>query len=280
MLVVNGEAQSKPTLLVDTHVHLHDCFDPDALLEHAHRNFEAAGRQLGWDLAIGALMLTESAGVDWFGRLGDPGARPPPGNWRIEPTPEPASLLARSGARRLLLVAGRQVVCRERLEVLLLGTRVRVADGAPIREVLAAGSRNGALCVIPWGAGKWLFGRGRLVSELIAISASRDGFFLGDTSGRPFFWARPRHFVEAERRGVRVLPGTDPLPFPSQVSRAGGYGLRLEGAIDLTRPAEWIKAALRDPAFSVTPYGRLERLAPFLHHQVAMQRLKRRRATG
>jgi hypothetical protein len=277
------ETERQPALLVDAHVHLHDCFAPAEFLEQARRNFERVGQVRDGHGATGVLMFTESAGVDWFGRLATmaAGSRANPqlalGSWHIEETPDPSALLASQGSRRLILVAGRQVVAREGLEVLLLGTRVALPDDRPIREVLAEGERIGALRVIPWGAGKWLFARGRLLSAVLASAESGDGFFLGDGSGRPFFWTRPRHFDEAERRGVRVLPGTDPLPFPREVGRAGSYGFRLEGAVDLTRPAEGIKAALRDPASRLVPFGRLERLAPFVRHQVAMQRLKRRR---
>jgi hypothetical protein len=284
--VLHGEPERQPALLVDAHVHLHDCFPPASFLEHAERNFERAQGQGQADHVPGVLMLTESAGVDWFGRLASVAAGKagnhsvPLAPWSIEETGDPASLVARNGRRRLYLVAGRQVVAREGLEVLLLGTRAMVPDGRPIREVLAEGERLGALRVIPWGAGKWLFSRARLLSDLLAEVRHDGGFFLGDGAGRPFFWTRPRHFEEAQRRGVRVLPGTDPLPFASEVSRAGSYGFRLDAPVDLARPAEAILAALRDPASRITPFGRHERLTPFVRNQLAMQRLKRRRATA
>jgi hypothetical protein len=229
------------------------------------------------------LMLTESAGVDWFGRLAgmaggparDAGARS--STWSIEATPDPSALAVTSDGRRLLLVSGRQVVAREGLEVLLLGTRSTVPDGRPIREVLAEGARVGALRVIPWGAGKWLFGRGKLLDQLITDARPGNGFFLGDGAGRPFFWRKPRHFDRAERQGLRILPGTDPLPFPRQAGRAGTFGFRLDGAVDLISPSEGIKAALRDPASRLMPFGRLERLVPFVQNQIAMQQRKRRR---
>ena len=275
------EPQQPPSLLIDAHVHLHDCFAPQRFLEHAAGNFERVSQAHGWEPAPGVLLLTESAGVDWFGRLAavvSGGADLPLGPWTLEATPDSSALLASDGTRRLLLIAGRQVVTQEGLEVLLLATRAFVQDRLPIREVLAEGERLGALRVIPWGAGKWLFGRGRLLSELIEAARPGDGFFLGDSAGRPGFWNAPRHFAAAERRGLRVLPGTDPLPFPPQVARPGSYGFRLDAPGDLTRPAEGIKAALRSPDARLTPFGQHERLGQFLRHQVAMQRRKRRRA--
>jgi hypothetical protein len=144
-----------------------------------------------------------------------------------------------------------------------------------VREVLAEGARVGAIRVIPWGAGKWLFGRGRLLDELIDSTRPGDGLFLGDSAGRPFFWISPAHFQRAARRGIRVLRGTDPLPFPTQVSRPGSFGFRLAWPEDRAPSAESIKAALRRPDAQLTSYGRLERLVPFIRHQVAMQRRKR-----
>ncbi|MEP6688688.1 MAG: hypothetical protein ABJC36_10095 [Gemmatimonadales bacterium] len=278
------ETERPAHLLIDAHVHVHDCFEIDVFLEQAHRNFEQAAREHGWAPALGVLMLTESEGVDWFGRLASmagpsaPAAAALPTTWTIETTRDPATLVATSRGLRLLLVAGRQVVAQEGLEVLLLGTRSTVPDGRPIRAVLEEGASLGALRVIPWGAGKWLFRRGRLLHELIAAARPGGGFFLGDGGGRPFFWNTPRHFRQAERGGIRVLPGTDPLPFFRQTGRAGSYGFRLEGAIDLSSPGEGIKAALRDPASRLTPFGRRERLAPFVRNQIAMQQRKRRRA--
>jgi hypothetical protein len=265
-----------PTLLIDAHVHLHDCYAPGRVLDHAAANFERAADANGWEMPTGALLFTESAGVDRFARLEAGGEDT--GDWAIERTADAATLLACHGARRLLLVAGRQVVTGEGLEVLLLGTRVTLADGQPIREVLAQGERAGALRVVPWGVGKWLFARGRLLDQLIEAARPGDGFFLGDSGGRPFFWTRPRHFALAARRGIPVLPGTDPLPFRHQVARPGSFGFRLAWPAGTPLGAESIKARLRDRDARLTPYGRLEGLGSFIRHQIGMQLRKRRPA--
>ncbi|HEY8258895.1 MAG TPA: hypothetical protein VIG08_14650 [Gemmatimonadales bacterium] len=281
---MHGETGHDLSVLIDAHVHLHDCFSPATFLESARRNFESAAEQHGWPTPIGVLMLTESENADWFGRLtrlADGSAKASPlGPWTITTTDDPNALDVRHGSRRLFIVAGRQVVAREGLEVLTLGSRAMIPDGGSLTDIMAEARGNGALRVIPWGAGKWLFGRGRLLSGILATQSSNDGFFLGDGAGRPFFWSTPNHFAEGERRGIRVLPGTDPLPFPSQESRAGSFGFRLEGPVDLTRPAEGITTALRNPASRLAPFGRLERLLPFLRNQVAMQQRKRLRTTA
>jgi hypothetical protein len=261
-----------PSLLIDAHVHLHGCFSPGAFLEQAAGNFERAAREHGWTPWRGALLLTESAGVDAFTGLED--GTTDTGAWTIEPA-DREMLVARNGARVVLLLAGRQVISAEGLEILLLGTRAAPADGRPAEEVLAEGERLGALRVIPWGAGKWLFRRGRVLDRLLEAAHPGSGFFLGDIAGRPSVWANPRHFELASRRGISVLRGTDPLPFAGQVSRPGAFGFRLAWRVNRPLSAESIKAVLRAPDAELTPYGRLERLAPFVRHQLAMQLRKR-----
>lgn len=266
-----------PTLLVDAHVHVHRSFAWVELLDRASANFAAAARARGWGTPPGALLLTESSGVDRFGELArrsEPRAAAV-GGWKVEQGPDECALVARGSAGLLVLVSGRQIVTREGLEVLLLGTRASVADGQPLEAVLEQGVAAGALRVIPWGVGKWLFGRGRLLREVIDRAHPDDGIFLGDSGGRPFFWGRPRHFTLAGRRGLRVLPGTDPLPFATEVSRPGSYGFGMSASLDPARPAVAIKAALLTPGVEIIPFGRLQHLIPFVRNQVGMQLRKR-----
>ena len=49
------------TVLVDAHVHIHDCFGLETFFDQAYRNFCSVARQHGWSSPLGVLMLTESA---------------------------------------------------------------------------------------------------------------------------------------------------------------------------------------------------------------------------
>jgi len=267
-------------VLVDAHVHIHRCFDPDRFLDAADRNLGTAAANLQAGPAFdGVLALTEGAAEDAFGELWELAAGPRPvwGGWRLERRSDGISLRATRDHRVLLLVAGRQVAAREDLEVLMLGTRRRMADGAAISGVLRQAREWGAVRVIPWGAGKWFFARGRLLSSIMR-EADRSDFFLGDEGGRPVFWREPRHFADARRAGLRILPGTDPLPFPTETARAGSFGAAFRGRLDPDRPGESLVAALRDPATALIPFGALESPLRFVRHQVGMQLRKRRRA--
>ena len=96
-------------------------------------------------------------------------------------------------------------------------------------------------------------------------------FFLGDNGNRPFFWPLPALFARAASRGIRNLAGSDPLPFPGQENKVGSFGVRLSGRIDPLRPFSSLRSLLRNPEVPLYPYGRSERLYPFVRHQIGMR---------
>ncbi len=268
-------------ILVDTHVHIHGCFPLAAFLDAAHANFERAASAMGGrEGFIGILMLTETVRADGFERLsvgadsGGQGVEPGLGAWRLGRTAESGSVTAACDGKRLHIVAGRQIVTAEKLEVLALGFEGFVPDGKPIRQVIGEVRAAGAIPVIPWGFGKWWGGRGKLMSALLREHAAL-GFFLGDNSGRTPWLGRPLHFEHARRMGIPILPGTDPLPFPAEYGRAGGFGLALHEPIDPARPAYEVKRLLRSPSLDMKPYGSFETPLRFLRNQIAMQLYKR-----
>jgi hypothetical protein len=274
------------TAVVDAHVHIHACYELEELLDNAHRNLSRAPPTGAVRNAPGGealfLLMTECAPDDYFGALCEASRTAPSaglglGRWSMLPTEEEVSLRAASGARHLFIVAGRQVACREGLEVLILGTRRRFRDGLPIREVLAETGALGVPRVIPWGAGKWLFRRGRLLNELVREFRSPT-LFLGDEGGRPVFWGYPAHFGEAARLGVRDLPGTDPLPFPHDVNKVGRMGFRLELDLDPARPAASLMGALASQGAPLERFAVLESPLRFVRNQIGMQLRKRHRA--
>lgn len=268
-------------VLVDTHVHIHDCFPLPALFESASRNFEAVAASEGVaEGFIGVLMLTETARADWFTRLvsfagnGYGPGREVLGGWEIQNTAESASVIAQFGAkRRIVIIAGRQIVTAENLEVLALATERRFEDGLPIDAVLSMVNAAGAIAVIPWGFGKWWRRRGSIVSRLMKEQA-QIGFFLGDNSGRPRFMPAPSQFKEAQAKGMQIFPGSDALPFPSEYWRPGSTGLMFRTSLSEVKPAVDLKALLRSRPGAAKRYGDLESPIRFVRNQCAMQLVK------
>jgi hypothetical protein len=269
------------TAIVDAHVHLHSCYRADELLDNAARNLAAARTKDATRAAPALyLLMAECQDDDGFGQLRAGAPRPVAlglQSWSVAPTAEDSSLVATSGARRLFIVAGRQVACREGLEVLVLGTTQRFQDGRPIRELLRETDALGVPRVIPWGPGKWLFSRGRLLRQLLE-EFRKPTLFLGDEGGRPGFWGYPSHFLLGAQLGVRDLPGTDPLPFSHDVSKVGRMGFRVTVDLDPSRPAASLLRSLTDPDVTFDRFATLEPPLRFVRNQIGMQLRKRRLA--
>ena len=193
------------------------------------------------------------------------------GRWTFQNTSEPESLYAcLEGRAGLLLIAGREIATAERLEVQALGRDTTFEDGQTLQQTLQAVQDSGAVAVLPWGFGKWWFRRGAQISAAIG-RLDRGQVVLGDNSGRPGVLPTPAQFRLARRHGIKILPGTDPLPFASEGARAGSTGFVLEGEIDRDRPAEGLKRLIREDTGQPRTYGRREAFARFCRNQLRMQ---------
>ncbi len=260
---------------MDAHVHIHDCFDISDFLDHAYENFrrEIDSRETPGQFNAVAL-LTESYCTNWFDTLRKSASNIDQfqwNNWRITTNDEIESLTASSKAgQELSIIAGKQIVTTENLEILALGYATDIEDGLPIEDVIAVVQAAGALCVLPWGFGKWTGKRGQIVREILQKDFGRN-FFIGDNAGRLALWPTPTEFESAAKRNIRILPGSDPLPYKEQVSSVGRFGLILERGILKERPYEDIRQALLDENVAIRPFGSLERLSPFIKYQIAMQ---------
>ncbi|HEX6114559.1 MAG TPA: methyltransferase domain-containing protein [Geminicoccaceae bacterium] len=256
------------TLLVDAHVHLHGCFECGRLFDAAAANFARAKNDLRVEGDVyGCLMLTESAGVDQFAALAE--RERDTGAWQLRSTEEPESLLAtRSGILPVLVIAGRQIVSAEGIEVLALGTRAQMQDGRPLADTIDAVRAEGALAVLPWGFGKWWGERGRAVDAYLASVSPPGEIFLGDNGGRPTGLPMPRQFAHAPRRGVRILPGSDPLPHPGEVERIGSCGFVLRLDLDPRRPLATLRSRLQTLERQPVRFGRLQSPGRFVVNQL------------
>ena len=264
---------SEQRLLVDGHVHFYPVFDAGTFLDAAGRNFAAGARNLGLSgVGTGVLCFTESAGAYVFHRFRDgAGRRETLGRWQLLSTGEPRSLLASADdGSRMLLIAGRQIVTVDGLEVLALGAEHAIEDGGSLEGTVAEIREADAVPVIPWGFGKWWFGRGRRIAEFLA-SPDAKGVHLGDNGGRLRGAPAPRLFDLAHALGHEVLAGSDPLPFAGQQTRAGSYGFLVRGEATGPRPAATLAATLRALDHQPRTFGHLEGAGAFVTAQVGMQ---------
>ena len=133
------------------------------------------------------------------------------------------------------LAPARQVNTAGRLEMLLLGCHEELEDKQAANDLIEQYGDQYVL-ISPWGVGKWLGKRGRVLVDI--MNFAKKPFALGDNGGRPFFWPVP-HFnlLKKMRDGLKqsvvkqeipVINGSDPLPVSGDYVRAGSYGVSFD----------------------------------------------------
>lgn len=280
----DGDVLSGP-FLIDGHVHYYPNFDRDRFFDSALANFRSAARAYASNTEYaGWLLLAESAGMHHFRRFRDTAGQTDDGVWTIQATGEAESLVARRDAgAALLLVAGRQIITAEGLEVLALCCDASPDDGRPLGAAVAAARSLDAIVVLPWAFGKWWLRRGDLIDEFVnSVEPTR--IFLGDNGGRTRLGPRPRPFRVAESRGIGILPGSDPFPLRFDAGRTGSFGFVIDGTIERSRPAAGLKRLLRNGVDSPLPYGDPIGVIGFCRNQLLVrlnpQRTRLRRAAS
>jgi len=275
-------SHNQSLILVDAHVHLRDCFNVERFLERAAANFKQAAHTADKKSEfVGALLFTDSGQEDGFGRLRSHLTQHEPVDakererWCLRNTVEDTSLyITRKGEDELCVIAGRQLLSKEQLEVLAIGTRRPFNGQRSAKSLIRSISEAGALPIVPWGVGKWLGRRGAIVEDLLR-DPRLPPFYLGDSANRPVFWPQSSLFRRAEERGICNLPGSDPLPLPAECQRPGSFGFTMNGTLSAEQPTHDLLQKVSDPSNEVRPYGRGDGLFSFLRNQIAMQYRKR-----
>jgi hypothetical protein len=197
------------------------------------------------------------------------------GKFQLRQTLEKDSLLALDPERpgeRLILIAGRQLVTAEKIEVLSLFSPTFIEDGLELTRTVTEIHKRDGLAVLPWGVGKWLGKRGTILNHYLR-QADPCGLFVGDNGGRPKLWPAPRLFEVAAGRGIRLLPGSDPLPLPAEEKRIGSYGFRCQGTCGEEHPARDLRLLLA-AAKDLPIFGTTISLSSFFRTQIALRLMK------
>lgn len=244
-------------IIADTHVHIYPAHDAVTLI------YGAQERMMKWATAprpVMVLFLTEGQGFDSFSALrGHPDA---------VAGPEREALRFNRRGQPVWLIAGRQIVACERVEILALACAEKIPDGLPARDVVPRIREAGGVPVLAWAPGKWMFKRAEVVRRLLDAFGPEE-LLLGDSSLRPVGWPEPR--VMKMRKTVA---GSDPLPFAGEEAQAGRYGIRMNADFDESRPVSTLRAALLNPQISLerigsrnTPWGMVHRMMMHRQHK-------------
>lgn len=247
-------------------------------MNYSLSNFKHNAEKMQGENSFSAfLLLAESKQYNWFSLLRscatgtNPEIKERIGDWEINLTDNDGTLRAvNKNGEGFFIVAGRQIVTREILEILALLTTEQFKDGEPMESVLENIFSKDAIPVIPWGAGKWIGKRGTFLKHFLAHAAPSI-LYLGDTGSRPSFWGIPYPFKIAAKNGIRIVAGTDPLPIVSDVCRPGSYGSVIFAKLNETSPSVHLKQLLRDSKTKIANYGELEKPVRFFRSQLTLR---------
>lgn len=258
-------------LYLDCHVHIYPGFDLTELLDAAVANFRGWGNgPTPSDGVHGALLLTLTAKDRSYDQILESTLQGQIGPWQSLTTTPETGLELYCGNDRLSLISGWQVATADGLEVHALGTQQQFKDGLSTAKTVETINASGALAAIPWGAGKWLGTRGKLLAQLIQTPGL--DFMLSDSGLRPRLWPRSRLFDLAQQHGRGVIAGTDPLPLANEVSRVGSFGIALNTHDLILTNTNELLTHLRENRKSPTVMGRGRALLPFVHDQFRIRR--------
>ena len=224
-------------IIADTHVHVYPDYDVPRFFNDAVAALSSQDPTSDADLV---LMLTERYDCDFFKAL----KQGQVDGVSIAPCDDTDAVALEIGGRRLWVIAGRQIVSQEGVEVLSLSSDTRIADRQPLDQILAEVVQDGAVPVLSWAPGKWLGKRGALIAEKIS-GASAGGLCLGDTSMRPPVWLEPGLMKRGRARGLSILYGSDPLPFAADQGVVGQYAMRWDAELDRERPVAALRGLLQ-----------------------------------
>ncbi len=249
-------------IFCDTHVHCYQFEQLPNLLDAALDNFVAQG---AID-AIKVLFFTDGE-VDRTWRRLLPLVQSQEGkldDWSLRFSSKTQFIHAERNGQELLLAPARQINSKHRLEFLLLGCD-HDCEAAPNEKAIIDQYFERYAIVCPWGFGKWLGARGKLLSQLTREQGNR--LLLGDNGGRPRLWAWVPQFSTS---ATNKINGSDPLPIDGELSRVANFGVVLEfddsiGSLTLDGLVRLIKRGEHKN------YGQNLGLMAFLKAQIAMR---------
>jgi hypothetical protein len=222
----------------DTHVHCYQFDSLPQLLDHAIDNFARLTPQAQTHILFFTDGFVDRTWLKLQDLIASSGQS---GEWTMKLNKQSGFVEASKSDKLIYLAPARQVNTAGRLEMLLLGCDKELEDKQPANDLIDQYADDYVL-ISPWGVGKWLGKRGRVLIDLINYSSKP--FFLGDNGGRPFFWPVP-HFkfmnlllkgkkTKWVKKALPVFNGSDPLPVSGEISRVGSYGVTFDFEDDLS----------------------------------------------
>lgn len=236
-------------LVADTHVHIYPFYDITLALNTLRTNLSLLDKQ-----ATCMVFLAERSDCNFFSNFKQDvaGSLNPETKVRYL---EDALHIQEPGYPDLYIFPGRQIITRERIEILSLTIDQQIADGLTAKEVVDTIRQKEGIPVLSWAPGKWFFKRNKIVKDLID-SNQPGSLLIGDTTLRPTCWPQPLLMRRAARKGLTIISGSDPLPFTEEEQVMGQYAIRLDSDFDPENPAKSIRSIFTQPGFNPSLTGK------------------------
>jgi hypothetical protein len=209
-------------VLFDTHVHIYPPLVLEDVISAALFNAKKIDSRVGSEQCPLVLCLTEKKGENLFNEILSQARQKLLGNQVFceEVFENTVMQLLWQGKDKVFLVAGRQIICREKFEILGLFCAKEILDGLGAEEVISLLKQENAVVVLPWSFGKWWFKRGKIVADIINNVAN---ISIGDICMRPRFCFESKIIKLARKKNVNMLCGSDPLPIAREEALVASY---------------------------------------------------------
>lgn len=236
-------------LIADTHVHIYPCYNIQQSLNRLRTNLSRLDRQ-----AICVAFLAERSDCHYYEAFKENTIELSSPDLEIRCL-ENALLFRENGHPDLYLFPGRQIITREKIEILSLTVDLKIKDGVLAQEVIELIRERDGLPVLSWAPGKWFFKRKKVVEKLLA-SNKPGSLLIGDTTLRPTCWPQPLLMKKAARKGFTIVSGSDPLPFAGEEQVMGHYGVSITCDFDEQDPVGSIRSLLVQPGLKLPLAGK------------------------
>ncbi len=248
------------TFIIDAHVHIYPNFDVTTAITSSLKN----AANLGINDATNIWLLTERSDCSFFENLEAVDLN----GFSIKRTADNCAIVKNDVDQPVLTIfAGRQLVSADNLEVCALATTFRLPDRAlNTADTIRAVREAGGFAAINWAPGKWFGTRGQIVSTIFE-SEQPHALFISDTTMRPSIWPTPALMAGAQKRGFRVICGSDPLPFAGEEKFISSYVSVASADVKTDDPQEFVKAVLQNVSVDITASGRRSAPLTFLKRQ-------------
>lgn len=246
-------------IIVDTHVHLYPFYDLSFALKTLVKNLSS----LCPEETLKAAFLTDRFQYRFHEDFLQGKIRFNEPDLSVTLCADQKTLLVNSGGSMLYLFPGYQINCTEKLELLAMGLSTPLPDGISLDETLKEIRNQRAIPILPWGAGKWLFKRGKIVERLIPLAKDYSLLFA-DTFMRPACLPDSRLIKKIHRVQKFLLSGSDPLPMKGEEEFLGKYATLFEGEFDPQNPLFSMQAILLSGFQPFTSLGKRTTLPHFI----------------